>query len=81
MSKTYEDVAITNTIGGLQHTYDFREDKSYEYAVTSNNEIVHTENGIYTVNGNEAVCTSEESVITTFISADDKVFCIEYVKE
>lgn len=62
-------------------TYNFKENKSYEYTVTSNNEIVHTEYGTYTINNNKIICTSEEGVITTFISADDKVFCIEYVKE
>lgn len=33
------------------------------------------------INDNEVVCTSEDGVVTTFISADGKVFCIEYVKE
>lgn len=81
LPQIYEDTTITNTIGDLLLAYNFKEDKSYEYTVTSNNEIVHTENGTYTINNNEVVCTSEESVLTTFISAEDKVFCIEYVKE
>lgn len=81
LSKTYEDITITNTFGDLLLAYNFKEDKSYEYTVTSNNEIVHTENGTYTINDNEIVCTSEEGVVTTFINAEDKVFCIEYVKE
>ena len=82
LSKTYENTMITSKI--LDYcilTYNFKENKSYEYTVTSNNEIVHTEYGTYTINNNKIICTSEEGVITTFISADDKVFCIEYVKE
>lgn len=81
LSKTYKDTTITNTLGDLILTYNFKEDKTYEYTVTSNNEIVHTENGTYTINGKEVVCISEDGVTTTFISAEDKVFCIEYVKE
>lgn len=81
LPNTYEDTTITNTLGDLLLTYDFKEDKSYEYTVTSNNEIVNTENGTYTVNDNEVICTKEDGVVTTFISEEDKVFCIEYVKE
>lgn len=81
LHKTYENTTITNTLGDLLLTFNFKEDKSYEYTVTSNNEIVHTENGTYTINDNEVICTSKDGVITTFISTDDKVFCIEYVKE
>lgn len=81
LSKTYENATITNTLGDLLLAYNFKEDKSYEYTVTSNNEIAHTENGTYTINGNKVVCTSEDGVVTTFISAEDKIFCIEYVKE
>lgn len=81
LSKTYKDTIITNTLGDLILTYNFKEDKTYEYTVTSNNEIVHTENGTYTINIKEVVCTSEEGVVTTFIGVEDKVFCIEYVKE
>lgn len=81
LSITYKNTTITNTVGDLLLTFNFKEDKSYVYTVTSNNEIVHTENGTYTINDNEVVCTSEDGVVTTFISADGKVFCIEYVKE
>ena len=81
LPKTYEDTTITNTLGDLLLTYNFKEDKSYEYTVTSSNEIVNTENGTYTVNDNEVICTKEDGVVTTFISEEDKVFCIEYVKE
>lgn len=81
LSKTYEDITITNTLGNLLLTYNFKEDKSYEYVVISNDEIVHIENGIYTINGNEVVCTNEDDVTITFINTEDKVLCIEYVKE
>ena len=81
LSITYKDTTITNILGDMILTYNFKEDKTYEYTVTSNNKIVHTENGTYTINGKKVVCTSEEGIVTTFIGADDKVFCIEYVKE
>lgn len=81
LSKTYEDTTITYTLGNLLLTYNFKEDKSYEYTETFNNEIVHTENGTYTINDNEIVCISEDGVTTTFINAENKVFNIEYVKE
>lgn len=81
LSKTYENTTITYTLGDLILTYNFKEDKSYEYVVISNDEIVHIENGIYTINGNEVVCTSEDGVTITFIKTEDKVFCVEYVKE
>ena len=81
LSITYKDTTITNILGDMILTYNFKEDKTYEYTVTSNNKIVHTENGTYTINSKKVVCTSEEGIVTTFIGADDKVFCIEYVKE
>lgn len=81
LSITYKDTTITNILGDMILTYNFKENKTYEYTVTSNNKIVHTENGTYTINGKKVVCTSEEGIVTTFIGADDKVFCIEYVKE
>lgn len=81
LPKTYENTTTKNYLGDLILSINFKEDKSYEYIVTSNNEIVHTEHGTYTINGNEVVCTSEEGGVTTFINTEDKVFCIEYVKE
>ena len=75
------ETSISCLLNGYEFKFHFKEDKSYEYTTTSNNEIVHTENGTYTINGNEVVCTSEEGVTTTFISTEDKVFCIEYIKE
>ncbi len=76
----HTNTTVKSTIGDLTLIFNFKEDKSYEYTVI-NNEIVHTENGTYTVNDNEVVCTSQDGVITTFVSIEDKVFCIEYVKE
>ena len=75
------ETTISCLLNDYEFKFHFKENKSYEYTATSNNEIVHTENGTYTINDNEVVCTSEEGVVTTFISADDKVFCIEYIKE
>lgn len=76
-----DDTAITNTLGDLILTYNFKEDKSYEYIVTSENKIVHTENGTYTVNHNEVVCVSEVGTTITFINAENKVFSVQYVKQ
>lgn len=81
LPKTYENTTTKNYLGDLILSINFKEDKTYEYTVTSNNEIIHTENGTYTVNDNEVVCISEDGVTITFISAEDKAFCIEYVKE
>ena len=81
LPQNYDDATITDTLGDLFRTYNFREDKSYEYVVISNNETVHNETGTYTINDNEVVCVNEEGLIMTFINAEDKVFCIEYAKE
>lgn len=61
--------------------YSLNEDKTYEYTVTSNSEVVHTENGTYSINNNEIICTSENGQIATFISIENDTYCIEYVKE
>lgn len=60
---------------------EFKEDNTYKYTVTSNEEVVHTENGTYSINNKEVVCTNEDKQITTFIEVDDSIYCIEYVKE
>lgn len=78
---SYCEATITNILGDLILTFNFKEDKSYEYTITSNNKIIHTEIGTYTVNDNEVVCTGEDGMKTTFLSAEAKVFCIEYIKE
>ncbi len=75
------ETSIFCLLNGYEFEFYFKEDKSYEYTATYNNEIVHTEYGTYTINGKEVVCTSEDGVVTTFIGAEGKVFCIEYVKE
>lgn len=81
LSNKYEDVSLINTIGDLNLTYNLKEDKTYEYTVTSDGEIVYTENGTYSINNDEVICTNEDNVNTTFINIDDKTYCIEYVKE
>lgn len=81
LSKEYEDTELTNILGDLNLTYNLKEDKTYEYTVTSNGEVVHTENGTYSINNDEVICTNFENKVTTFINADSNVYCIEYVKE
>ena len=81
LSNKYENVSLINTIGDLNLTYNLKEDKTYEYTVTSDGEIVYTENGTYSINNDEVICTNEDNVNTTFINIDDKTYCIEYVKE
>lgn len=75
------ETSISCSLNGYEFKYHFKNDKSYEHTITSNNEIIHTEKGTYSINGNEVICTSEDGIITTFINVEDKVFCIEYVKE
>ena len=75
------DVSIINELGDLTLTYNFEDDKSYEYTVTFNNEIVYAEYGTYTVSDNKVVCTSEDGVTTTFINVEGEVLLLQYVKE
>lgn len=82
LSKDYTNTSITNTLGeDLILTYNLKTDKTYEFIVTSNDEVVDTEYGTYSINGNEITCTSNEGQITTFIDIDENTYCIEYVKE
>lgn len=68
-------------VNNITFEYQFNEDNTYEYTVTSNEEIVNTESGTYSINGNRVICTSEENVATTFFNTDNGVFCVEYAKE
>ena len=81
LSNEYEDTSLTNTLGDLNLTYNLKEDNTYEYTVTSEGEVVHTENGTYSINDNEVICTNEDKQVTTFINIEDNIYCIEYVKE
>lgn len=81
LSKTYDNVTLNNELGDLTLSYNLKEDKTYEYTVTSNGEVVHTENGTYSINGSELICTNNEGQVTTFINIDGTAYCIEYVKE
>lgn len=81
LSSEYEDTSLTNTLGDLNLTYNLKEDKTYVYTVTSDGEVVHTENGTYSIDNNEFVCANEEGLITTFININGNAYCIEYVKE
>ena len=68
-------------LGDLNLTYNLKEDNTYVYTVTSDGEVVHTENGTYSINNDEVICTNDDNINTTFINIDDKTYCIEYVKE
>lgn len=81
LSNEYEDTSLTSILGDLNLTYNLKEDNTYEYTVTSNGEVVHTENGTYSINNNEVVCINKDKKITTFIEVDGNTYCIEYVKE
>lgn len=82
LSKNYTDTSITNTLGeDLILTYNFKSDKTYEFIVTSNDKVVDSENGTYSINDSELTCTSDEGQNTTFINIDGNAYCIEYVKE
>ncbi|MDE6014931.1 MAG: hypothetical protein K2H41_04370 [Acetatifactor sp.] len=62
-------------------TYQFKEDKTYEYTVFSYNEAKSTEVGTYAITGDIITCTNENNEVTTFLNTKDGVFCIEYIKE
>lgn len=81
LSSEYEDTSLTNTLGDLNLTYNLKEDNTYVYTVTSDGEVVHTENGTYSMNNNEVICTNDNKKKTTFISVGDNIYSIEYVKE
>ena len=66
---------------GIRIECYFKEDKTYEEEVISDGEIVRTEHGTYTVSGDKVVCTSEDDVTTTYISAEDNIFFVQFVKE
>lgn len=80
-TKKDNNATLTNTVGDLILTYDFNENETYKYTVTSSGEIVHTENGTYSINNNEVICTNEDEQISTFLNINDGVYCIEYIKE
>lgn len=82
LSKKYESISLINKISeDLILTFNLHEDKTYEFIVTSSNEVIDTENGIYSIDGNEVTCTSSEGQSTTFVNIDGSAYCIEYVKE
>lgn len=81
LSGTYEDILLTYTLGDLNLAYNLNKDKTYEYTVTSDGKIVHTENGTYSINGDKLTCTSNEGKVITFIDIDGNAYCIEYIKE
>ena len=79
---TDKNTSVSMTlVDNLILSIEFKEDNTYVYTVTSNGEVVHTENGTYSINNNEVVCTNEDKKVTTFVEVDDNIYCIEYVKE
>lgn len=75
-----KEISMT-IIENLTLSIKFKEDNTYEYTITSDGEVVNTENGTYFTEGNEVVCTNNEGNITTFFNTDNGVFCVEYTKE
>ena len=79
---TDKNTSVSMTlVDSLILSIEFKEDNTYVYTATSNKEVVHTENGTYSVNSNEVVCTNEDKEVTTFVEVGDNIYCIEYVKE
>lgn len=81
LPEAYDDVTITTELGDLILEYNIKEDKTYEYIVTSDGQVVHTENGMYLINNDKVICTSESDETHTFINADNRTYCIDYVKD
>lgn len=76
-----EDTTITCVLNDFTCKYHFKDDKTYELNTVSNNETVNTENGTYSINGDEVICTNDEGETTTFVFSDGTIYCAEYVKE
>lgn len=72
---------ISDLLGDIRFCFAFKEDKTYEYTVTSNGEVVNTEYGTYSTNGNKTICTNNVGTVTTFFNTDNGVLCIEYTKD
>lgn len=73
---------ITLTFFDRDHlNYQFKEDKTYEYTIQSNNEVVYTEIGAYSISDDAIICTNEKNEEITFLNTSNGVFCISYIKE
>lgn len=83
LPENYSDKTLSKQlIDGFILTFTFNEDKNYEFTVISDkNETVFTENGIYSINNDKVVCENNSGETSEFINGDDKIYCIEYVKE
>ena len=81
--KNYENFTITSEIpdAGIIYRENFKDDKTFEYTITSSGEVVQTKNGTYSINNNEVICTYNDGMITTFIDIKGNTYSIEYVKE
>lgn len=81
LPQNYTYATVSNELGeDLTLTYNFYDDKTYEFMASGRGETSYLENGTYSINGNEVVCISDE-IIATFININDMACCIEYMKE
>lgn len=85
LPKDYTDTTISYEFEFVDEeyifTYTFKNDMTYEYTASSNEEILETKAGTYLIDKNTVTCTSENNNVITFINADNKSYCIEYTKE
>lgn len=82
LPKEYANTSISSKLSeDLILTYLLKAEQTYEFIVSSNDKILSTENGTYSINGNEVVCTSSDGIITTFVDIRGNTYCIEYIKE
>lgn len=82
LPEEYDNTTITNKLADdFILSFVFNKDKSYEYTVTSNNNIVFSESGKYSISDNNVICTSNSNTTSTFFKDNNIVYCIEYIKE
>lgn len=82
LPEKYNNTIITNQLSNdCILSYTFNKDKSYKYTVTSNNNIVFSESGEYSINSNKVICTNNDDTTSTFFKDNNIVYCIEYIKE
>ncbi len=80
-----DETIITCQIGveenSLQLSYTFNNDGTFAYNVNTNDEVVETKLGTYSVEDERVVCVEEDNIITTFINTENGVYSIDYSKE
>lgn len=62
LSRKYTDTVLTTTGGteSIRYKYSLKKDKTYERETTVDDEVIYTEKGTYSIDGNEVTCTSDE---------------------